>query len=145
MQSSRKHRESEAERSAIMARVKSKDTGPEMAVRRHAFSLGYRYRLHVAKLPGKPDMVFTGRHKLIFIHGCFWHGHDCHAGRNRPASNVAYWSAKLERNAARDRENLRCLKAAGWELLVIWECETRDAVKLKKHLRTFLGKVINRA
>lgn len=140
MQSMAKHHESEAERSSIMARVKSKDTGPEKAVRRQVFSLGYRYRLHVAELPGKPDMVFHGRHKVIFINGCFWHGHHCRAGQNRPASNVAYWSAKLERNAARDVKNLAALKSQGWKALVVWECETQNKAKLEKRVVNFLSK-----
>lgn len=133
-----KRRESKSQRSAIMARVKGKDTAPEMIVRRLAFSLGYRYRLHVATLPGKPDLVFPSRRKAIFVHGCFWHGHDCRAGRNRPASNLAYWGAKLDRNLARDRENQAHLKAAGWDTLALWECELRDAEKTAGRLRAFL-------
>lgn len=134
-------RETTTQRSAIMARVKNKDTAPEMIVRRLAFALGYRYRLHSAKLAGKPDLVFSGRRKVIFVHGCFWHGHHCRAGQNRPMSNTNYWSKKLERNIQRDKENLRGVRSAGFSALVIWECETRDTVKLKKRLQTFLGKV----
>ena len=134
-----KRPESKAQRSVIMARVKSKNTVPEMIVRRLAFSLGYRYRLHVAALPGKPDLVFPGRRKVIFVHGCFWHGHDCRAGRNRPASNIAYWSAKLDRNFTRDRENQARLKIAGWDPLVLWECELRNTEKTAERLREFLN------
>jgi DNA mismatch endonuclease (patch repair protein) len=133
-----KRRESKAQRSAIMARVKSKNTTPEMVVRRLAFSLGYRYRLHVTKLPGKPDLVFSRRRKVIFVHGCFWHGHDCRAGQNQPASNLAYWGPKLDRNRARDRENQIHLKNFGWGSLVVWECEARDIEKMTSLLRAFL-------
>lgn len=131
-------RENQSRRSVIMARVKSKDTKPEMRVRRAAHALGFRYRLHKADLPGKPDLVFAKRRKIIFVHGCFWHGHDCRAGRNRPATNLSYWNEKLLRNAERDCRNLRALLKAGWESLVIWECETRDEERLRKKLRRFL-------
>ena len=95
------------QRSAVMRRVRGKDTGPEMVVRRLLTALGYRYRLHRADLPGRPDIVFPGRRKAIFVHGCFWHGHDCRAGRNRPASNTSYWSVKLARTMARDERHCR--------------------------------------
>jgi DNA mismatch endonuclease (patch repair protein) len=127
-------------RSEIMAAVKSKNTRPELLVRRILFALGYRYRLHSATLPGHPDIVFSSRRKVVFVHGCFWHGHDCRAGRNRPASNLAYWSSKLTRNVTRDRRNVTRLKKDGWALLVLWECELQDTEKLKARLRAFLGK-----
>ena len=111
------------QRSAVMRRVRGKDTGPEMLVRRLLTALGYRYRLHRADLPGRPDIVFPGRRKAIFVHGCFWHGHDCRAGRNRPASNASYWSVKLARTMARDERHGRELRQAGWTTLVLWECE----------------------
>ncbi len=122
-----------------MAAVKSKDTRPELAVRRMAFALGYRYRLHSPKLPGHPDLVFASQRKIIFVHGCFWHGHTCRAGRNRPNSNVEYWNKKLDRNVERDRINIGLLEEAGWRVCVIWECETRNQDKLKATLEEFLS------
>src|SRR5262245_7441177 len=135
----KRRNETSDERSAIMARVKSKDTTPEMIVRRLAFRLGYRYRLHDNRLPGKPDLVFPGRRKVIFVHGCYWHGHDCRAGRNRPASNLAYWNKKLARNSERDKEHQRLLKKNGWKYLILWECELKKSGALEKRLRKFLG------
>ena len=135
----KRRNETSAERSAIMARVKSKDTTPEMIVRRLAFRLGYRYRLHDNRLPGKPDLVFSGRRKVIFVHGCYWHGHDCRAGRNRPASNLAYWNKKLTRNCERDKEHQRLLKKSGWSYLILWECELKAANELERRLQEFLG------
>lgn len=111
------------QRSAVMRRVRGRDTGPEMTVRRMLRDMGCGYRLHRADLPGRPDIVFAGRRKVIFVHGCFWHGHDCRAGRNRPASNTAYWSAKLARTMARDERHCRELREAGWAVLTLWECE----------------------
>jgi DNA mismatch endonuclease, patch repair protein len=126
------------ERSAIMRRVKGKNTGPEMRVRKLVFGLGYRYRLHRADLPGKPDLVFAGRRKVIFVHGCFWHGHDCRAGKNRPSSNKPYWTKKLEGNMTRDRKNVRELERLGFESLVIWECELKDEAALTGKIVNFL-------
>jgi DNA mismatch endonuclease (patch repair protein) len=108
-------------RSWLMSRVKGRDTAPELAVRRMLHALGYRYRLNVKSLPGKPDIVFGPRKKAIFIHGCFWHGHKCTKGR-LPKSNSAFWTEKVVTNKARDRRNVRGLKAIGWEVLVIWQC-----------------------
>lgn len=122
-----------------MQRVTSKDTTPEMVVRRAAHSLGYRYRLHRKDLPGKPDMVFSGRRKIIFIHGCFWHQHRGCKAAARPTSNTDYWDAKLDRNISRDKNSQRDLLASGWDVLIIWECETKDEVALKKRLIDFLG------
>jgi len=135
----KRRNESSDERSAIMARVKSKDTTPEMIVRRLTFRLGYRYRLHDNRLPGKPDLVFPGRRKVIFVHGCYWHGHDCRAGRNRPASNIEYWNKKLSRNCERDKEHQKLLKKSGWNYLILWECELKESGSLEKRLRKFLG------
>jgi len=135
----KKRTETSAERSAIMARVKSRDTKPEMIVRRLAFRLGYRYRLHDNRLPGKPDLVFPGRRKVIFVHGCYWHGHDCRAGRNRPASNTGYWNEKLARNCKRDKENQRLLAQNGWDCLILWECELKASGEIERWLREFLG------
>ena len=123
-----------------MARVKGKNTKPELIVRRMVHGMGHRYRLHEKDLLGKPDLVFKSKRKIIFVHGCFWHGHDCRAGRNHPASNLDYWNAKLERNMKRDANNLKTLKREGWRVLIIWECEIKDAQKLRARLERFLSK-----
>lgn len=127
-------------RSAIMRAVKSSDTAPERAVRAAVRALGYgrRYRLNGAHLPGKPDLVFTSLGKVVFVHGCFWHGHDCARGARRPKDNAAYWTQKISRNRARDAGALRELRNEGWSSLVIWECETRDAATLSRRLAKFL-------
>ncbi len=129
------------QRRYTMRQVHSEDTKPEMRVRRLAHHLGYRYRLHRKDLPGKPDLVFPGRKKIIFVHGCFWHGHDCPAGRKIPKTNQSYWTKKLNRNKERDKLNLEKLKALGWDVLVIWECETRDETALAKRITHFLDDV----
>jgi DNA mismatch endonuclease (patch repair protein) len=124
-----------------MAAIKSKDMEPELAVRRIVHALGYRYRLHRKDLPGKPDLVFGPRRKVIFVHGCFWHMHQkagCLDARP-PKSNTTYWSAKLARNVERDATHLARLKAMGWEVLVVWECETGDRAAVEKRIRYFLG------
>ncbi|MGK6355357.1 very short patch repair endonuclease [Sphingomonas sp. DT-207] len=124
-----------------MRRIRSKDTKPELVVRRILYSAGYRYRLHGKGLPGKPDVVFSARRKVIFIHGCFWHQHEeaaCLDGR-KPKSNTAYWHSKLARNVDRDLLRVRQLEALGWEVLTVWDCETRDRDKLAKRLGSFLG------
>ena len=127
-------------RSAVMRAVKSSDTAPERAVRESVRSLGFarRYRLDGRGLPGKPDLVFSALRKAIFVHGCFWHGHDCKRGARAPKDNASYWSAKIGRNKARDVETLKALKREGWSALVIWECETRDTQSLTKRLVAFL-------
>lgn len=129
-----------AKRSRVMSAVKSADTAPEMVVRRLLYSMGHRYRLHRADLPGKPDVVFQKRRKAIFVHGCFWHGHDCSKGR-LPATRTDYWRTKIGRNVIRDREQTRQLEADGWSVLKIWECETRkrDVEILSEKLRSFLA------
>jgi DNA mismatch endonuclease (patch repair protein) len=127
----------QSKRSEIMARVRSKDTRPELVVRQVVFALGYRYRLHVKTLPGSPDLVFRSRHKVIFVHGCFWHGHDCARGQ-RPSSNKDFWERKLSKNHDRDQRTLGKLKEAGWDVLTIWECETRNLDELKTRLVEFL-------
>lgn len=128
-------------RSAVMRAVKAHDTAPERAVRAAARAAGYtrRYRLGGAGLPGKPDLVFGALRKVIFVHGCFWHGHACRRGARKPKDNAAYWSAKIARNTARDAAALAALRALGWTALVIWECETRDPAALVSALRKFLG------
>ena len=121
-----------------MARIRGKDTKPEMLVRRLTHGLGYRYRLHGRKLPGKPDLVFSSRKKVIFVHGCFWHRHvDCRLAYE-PKSNVEFWQAKFASNVKRDREVAASLKACGWKVLVIWECETKDVSLLQQRITTFL-------
>lgn len=125
-----------ARRSANMRAIRSKDTKPEMLVRRAAYALGYRYRLHRRDLPGKPDLAFIGRRKAIFVHGCFWHQHSGCREASRPKSNTGYWSPKLARNVERDAASLRALDAAGWQVLVIWECDMAD---LRGRLASFLG------
>ena len=128
---------SRRKRSKIMASVRSKDTGPEREVRRLAFRNGFRYRIHKSDLPGSPDLVFTGPKKAVFVHGCFWHCHDCEAG-HMPKSRKDYWIPKLEGNRRRDAENLKKLKRMGWRVLVVWECETRDLHTLEKRLCDFI-------
>ena len=125
-------------RSANMANIRSKDTKPEIAVRRVVHGLGYRYRLHGKHLPGKPDLVFGPRKKVIFVHGCFWHQHaKCVDGRT-PRSNSGYWGAKLKRNEERDAEQVHELRRQGWKVLTIWECETSDPDRLERTLKRFL-------
>lgn len=132
---------SKAERSARMARIRGKDTGAELVVRRLIHSLGFRYRLHVAKLPGRPDLVFRKKRKVIFVHGCFWHRHDdprCKLAR-LPKSRLGFWVPKLEANRSRDRANQLKLERDGWGCLVIWECELRDKRALETRIKAFLG------
>lgn len=127
------------QRSALMTLVRSKDTRPELIVRRLAHQLGYRFRLHRRDLPGSPDLTFPARRAVVFVHGCFWHQHDCPRGARRPRTNAEYWSAKLDRNVARDATARGQLEDLGWRVLVIWECETRDADTLRGRLSEFLG------
>jgi DNA mismatch endonuclease (patch repair protein) len=124
-----------------MSRVRSKNTKPEMLVRRLVHSLGYRYRLHRKDLPGKPDLVFGPKRKAIFVHGCFWHSHGdpaCKMAR-APKSRLEYWGPKLARNRERDAEHLTRLAAQGWEVLVIWECQLKDVPALAARVVGFLG------
>lgn len=125
------------ERSNQMRLIRSGDTKPELCVRRLVHSLGYRYRLHRPELPGKPDLVFPSRRKIIFVHGCFWHGHKCKLGRV-PKSNVEYWVNKIERNRNRDRNTLRRLRKLNWTCLTIWECSLHDERKLAERIKRFL-------
>lgn len=129
-------------RSEIMSGIRSQGTKPEMTVRRVLHSLGYRYRLHVAELPGKPDLVFPGRRKVIEVRGCFWHQHEdpeCRIAR-QPRSNRDYWLPKLARNVERDGEHERKLRALGWEVLVVWECEVRRGSEFLDRAVEFLEK-----
>jgi DNA mismatch endonuclease (patch repair protein) len=127
------------QRSVTMAAVRGKNTTPEMFVRRLVHSLGFRYGLHTNSLPGKPDLVFRSRRKVIFVHGCFWHMHSCKHGRNAPVSNVEYWGRKRAGNFQRDREHVKALKKAGWRVLVIWECGLKDERRLRNRLLAFLA------
>lgn len=122
-----------------MSAVSGGDTKPELIVRRLVHGMGFRYRLHVAGLPGKPDMVLARHRKVIFIHGCFWHGHEGCKRAARPASNVEFWNAKIDKNLERDRRNLAELKRLGWKILVVWECETKNIAKLSEILSNFLN------
>lgn len=127
-------------RSRIMAQVKSKGMKPEMKVRHLLHGLGYRYRLQRADLPGKPDLVFPSRRKIVFINGCFWHNHpDCPRVRI-PASNRNYWVSKLQRNQARDERNIGLLKERGWSVMTVWECQLRDMEATTEALIEFLDK-----
>lgn len=126
------HSQAAIGRSENMRRIKSRDTSPELAVRKLLYSLGYRYRLNRKDLPGKPDIVFAKRRKAIFVHGCFWHAHACRLSHS-PRTNTAYWSPKLARNVERDSANQAALELLGWQTLILWECEIREqkpAVKL---------------
>ena len=125
-------------RSEIMGRVRNKDTKPEMIVRRITHGLGYRYRLHYGKLPGRPDLVFPSRRKVIFVHGCFWHRHKGCRRATIPKTRTDSWIEKFEKNVARDRRVLSQLKKQGWKVLVIWECQTFKADRLEKRVRSFL-------
>jgi len=128
---------SEARRRTMQA-VKSKDTGPEMCVRQLLHAQGYRYRLHRKDLPGSPDLVFSSRKKVIFVHGCFWHGHRCKRGNRVPVHNREYWVEKIERNRKRDQKAARLLRQLGWERKVIWECNLRDPERVRSILEKFL-------
>lgn len=125
------------DRSENMRAIRSKDMLPELTVRRVVHKSGFRYRLHRRDLPGKPDLVFSPRRKVIFVHGCFWHAHGCKSAHT-PRSNTDYWMPKLQRNRERDTKNLELLISEGWKVLVIWECETGDELALKKRVTAFL-------
>lgn len=134
-----------AERSKRMGRIRCKDTKPELIVRRLVHGLGFRYRLHRRDLPGRPDLCFAGRRKVIFVHGCFWHRHDekrCNLTR-LPKTRVEFWMSKLAANRARDQHQQRTLRKLGWNILVVWECELRYLEQLRNKLATFLGAVEN--
>ena len=127
-------------RSAVMRRVKGKDTAPELAVRQALTALGARYRLHRRDLPGKPDIVMPGRRLTLFVHGCFWHGHDCARGARVPKTNREYWVGKVARNRARDERSRAELAALGWRVETVWECELKDAVALRARLARLIAR-----
>ncbi len=131
-------------RSAVMRAVKGRATSPELAVRRIVWSLGGRYRLNRADLPGKPDIVLAGRRLAIFVHGCFWHGHDCARGARTPKSNRDYWLAKIARNRARDAASRASLAAAGWRVETIWECDLKDRDALTTRLQARMAEPVSR-
>lgn len=126
------------QRSRIMKSVATRNTGPELSVRRVLHKLGYRYRLHGKNLPGRPDIVFPSRKKVVFVHGCFWHGHNCNKGR-LPKSRPEYWAPKIEANQARDARAASALAVAGWQSLTVWQCELREIDNLTLVLTEFLG------
>ncbi len=126
------------QRRRIMQAVKSENTAPELIVRRLLHGMGYRYRLHRTDLPGRPDIALISRRRAIFVHGCFWHGHDCRKGK-LPKSRLDYWGPKLERNKERDKEKAEMLESLGWGVLVVWQCETVDLVALTSRLHEFIG------
>lgn len=126
-------------RSEIMAAVRTKDTGPELYVRKRLFANGYRYRLHGKGLPGRPDIVFPRRSKVVFVHGCFWHGHRCSKGK-LPKSHLRYWKPKIAENKKRDRRNVIQLSRMNWRTLVVWQCELKNDKLLMRKLKHFLGR-----
>lgn len=126
------------QRSRNMASVRGKDTKPEMTVRTILHRLGYRFRLHRPDLPGTPDLVFPSRRKVIFVHGCFWHVHDCHKGAVAPLTNAAFWNAKRQKTVERDRKAVILLAAEGWTAYIVWECELRHLDELQDRLVEFL-------
>ena len=125
----------QATRSHIMSLVRASNTTPELRLRKALFARGLRYRIHCSNLPGKPDIVFSGRKAIIFVHGCQWHWHGCNRSR-MPSTNVEYWQKKISRNQQRDREHLSKLQANGWKVLVVWECSLK-----MKTLDKFVDKV----
>ena len=126
------------QRQRCMASISGKNTKPELIVRKLLFSMGNRYRLHYSNLPGKPDLVFSRKRKVIFIHGCFWHRHDCKKGKSLPVKNSEFWKNKLTDNTNRDDKNIRDLKQLGWNVLVIWECQIRNVEWLIENLHFYL-------
>lgn len=121
-----------------MAKVRGRDTAPELALRRLVTRMGVRYRLHRKELPGKPDLVFISRRKVIFVHGCFWHSHSCKAGRTAPATNATFWRDKRRATVARDERNVMDLRQAGWDSLIVWQCELRHPTNVEDIVRRFL-------
>lgn len=127
------------QRSRCMAAIRGRDTKPEMIVRSLVHRMGYRFRLHRKDLPGKPDLVLPGRRKVVFVHGCFWHQHPRCRYATRPATRPEFWADKLDGNRDRDKRVQRELRKLGWEVMVVWECQTKDPEKLEGRLRSFLG------
>jgi DNA mismatch endonuclease (patch repair protein) len=132
------------QRSAVMRRVPGKNSSAELKVRRLLTRMGLRYRLHRKDLPGSPDVAMAGRKVALFVHGCFWHGHDCKRGARAPKANAAYWSAKIARNRARDQAAQVALEAMGWRPLTVWECELKDETALEARLGAALARSADR-
>lgn len=130
---------SKAQRSERMSRIRSKNTRPELVVRQALFSLGYRYQLHRSDLPGKPDIVFPSRKKVLFVHGCFWHAHQHCKVANLPKSRTEFWQAKFQRNVERDKLNRHALRRMGWNTLTIWECEIKYPDRFLRRVTGYLG------
>ena len=126
-------------RSRIMRAVKGEDTTPEMMVRRLVHSMGYRYRLHRQNLPGNPDLVLPRLRQVIFVHGCFWHGHNCERGARMPKTHPTYWQNKISRNKLRDANSASALQSQGWGVAVVWECELKDMARVREKLAQFLS------
>ncbi|KAF0188414.1 MAG: DNA mismatch endonuclease patch repair [Desulfobulbaceae bacterium] len=126
-------------RSWIMSQVRGKNTSPELKVRSLAHHLGFRFRLHRKDLPGKPDLVFPSRKKVIFVHGCFWHAHDCSRGKRTPKANIEYWSLKIRKNIERDIRVQAELRALGWDVLIVWECDLKDLDKVTHDINEYLS------
>ena len=131
-------RVTKAIRSKIMASVHTRDTGAEKIVRSIVHRLGYRYSLIRKDLPGKPDLAFVSRHKVVFVHGCFWHGHSCRYGR-LPKSRIAYWKPKIETNKIRDRKQVKALRKAGWSVMIVWQCQLKKGDTIKARIKNFLN------
>lgn len=129
---------SSSQRSAHMAKIRSKDTKPELKLRRALHAIGYRYRLHDRNLPGRPDLVFSGRRKVIFVNGCFWHGHDCPVGSRLPKTNTDFWAEKRRRNQERDALQRLQLRDMGWTYVDVWECEVAANAQIVQEVRAFL-------
>jgi DNA mismatch endonuclease, patch repair protein len=129
-------------RRRVMQAVKSKNTVPELVVRSLLHRMGFRFRLHRKDLPGIPDIVFPSRHAVIFVHGCFWHGHSCLRGKRKPKNNADYWGPKIKRNKKRSITIISALKHLGWRILVVWECELKNKDTLQKTLLSFLKNVL---
>jgi DNA mismatch endonuclease (patch repair protein) len=131
-------------RSWVMAQVKGRNTRPEKVVRSLLYSMGYRFRLHRRDLPGKPDIVLPKYRAALFVHGCYWHRHDCPNGQRFPKSRLDFWRPKLEGNKKRDIQKQAFLREEGWNVLIIWECQLRDTDALRENIRAFLEGVANR-
>src|SRR5580698_7634203 len=130
---------SSEQRSANMRQIRSENTAPELLLRKMLHRLGYRFRVHRKDLPGCPDLVFPSRRKVVFVHGCFWHGHEGCAVANMPKSRSDFWAEKFKRNQVRDAKNNKALKKDGWRVLTVWECETKGVAALMSRLARFLG------
>jgi DNA mismatch endonuclease (patch repair protein) len=126
------------QRSERMSRVRSRDTQPELRLRKLVWGLGYRYRTHRRDVPGKPDIVFAGQKRAIFLHGCFWHRHDCRSGQRSPKTRLAFWREKFQKNVARDAAVRSQLRAIGWRALIVWECQLTNEAVIARRVRRFL-------